>query len=112
MELIEKLRSLDSDSSLGAIQSYVNEMIPARGFSDETLQEVMILLTEEVGELAKEVRKLSRMKIDANASRECAIGGEIADVFLYLLAMCRVLDLDLFELFMEKELKNSTRVWI
>lgn len=111
MELQARLQNLTKTSSLPELQAYVEAMVQARGFEDETLQEVMILLTEEIGELAKEVRKSSAMKLDVSQDRQGDMAGEIADVFMYLLAMCRIADIDLFEAFKAKEIKNCQRVW-
>jgi NTP pyrophosphatase (non-canonical NTP hydrolase) len=109
-ELKMRLDSLNAQSSLNALQSYVNEMREVRGF-DETLKDLMILLTEETGELAKEVRKLSNMKIDVLEKSTVDIEGELADIFIYLLSICRHLNIDLFEAFKAKEEINSDRVW-
>ena len=90
---------------------YVDEMIEIRGFTNETPQDVMLLLTEEIGELAKEVRKTTDIKMDVTKSKELDLEGEIADVFMYLLSMCRVMNVDLLEAFKKKEEKNCERVW-
>jgi len=109
--LREKLDTLNANSSLKELQEYVNDMIKVRGFSDETLKDLMILLTEETGELAREVRKLSHMKTDVLSQSTMDIEGEIADIFIYLLSICRNLNIDLFEAFKAKEERNSNRVW-
>lgn len=73
----------------------------------------MLFLTEEMGELAKEVRKSTKHKIDINKkeNKEIDIEGEIADVFIYILSMCRVMNINLLEAFKEKEEKNCKREW-
>ena len=110
-ELKVKLDVLTEQSSLKELQSYVNDMIKVRGFNDEDLKDLMILFTEETGELAKEVRKLTHMKMDVLEKSTANIEGEIADIFIYLLSICRNLNIDLFEAFKAKEEKNSSRVW-
>lgn len=111
MELKDKLEQLNEESSLKDIQEYVNEMIVDRGFQDETLKDVMLLLTEEVGELAKEVRKSIEYKLDVSKTKELDMEGEIADVFIYLMSLCRIKNIDLFQAFKDKEEKNSKRTW-
>ena len=66
-----------------------------------------------MGELAKEVRKLRKYKIDVNKkeNRELDLEGEIADIFIYLLSMCRVTNINLLEAFKNKEEKNCKREW-
>lgn len=109
--LEEELKKLNDQSSLKDIQIYMNKMIEERGFDKETPQDVMLLLTEEVGELAKEIRKTTQIKIDVNKSRTTDVSGEIADVFMYILAMCRVMNVDLLEALKEKEERNLKRTW-
>ena len=110
-ELKKQLDLLNTQSSLKDLQAYVSEMIEMRGFGDETLKDLMILLTEETGELAREVRKVSNMKTDVSSPSTGDIEGEIADIFIYLLSICRNLNIDLFKAFKAKEEKNSNRVW-
>ena len=59
MELKEKYNSLTNKSSVQELQEYVKQMIITRGFQDEDIKDLMILLTEETGELAKAIRKTS-----------------------------------------------------
>jgi len=110
-ELREKLNALNPQSSVGDLQAYVSNMIQIRGFEDETLKDLMILLTEEIGELAKEVRKLSHLKTDVTNHSISDIEGELADIFIYLLSICRNLNIDLFQAFKNKEIRNSNRTW-
>ena len=110
-KLQKRLAALNETSSLADVQDYINEMIEARGFGEETLKDVMILLTEELGELARVVRKFSNMKMDTDKNYEFDASGEIADIFIYLLGVCRLLKIDLFTAFKEKENRNSQRVW-
>lgn len=109
--LEEELIKLNENSSLKEIQTYINKMIETRGFEDETAQDVTLLLTEELGELAKEVRKSTNIKLDSTKSRETDISGEIADVFMYILALCRIEKIDLLEALKEKEQRNMKRTW-
>lgn len=109
--LKQQLKKMDEKTTLKDLQKYINEMIEIRGFSDETPQDVMLLLTEEIGELAKEVRKTTHIKMDVSKSKTLDVEGEIADVFMYLLSMCRVMNIDLLEAFKDKEERNCKREW-
>ena len=93
------------------MQEYARKMIEARGFEDETPQDILMLLTEELGELAKEVRKTTKVKLDKNADKTPNLGNEIADVFNYLLALCIAKDIDLLQAFKQKEQINLKREW-
>lgn len=101
-----------SKTTLEDLQKYTENMVNARGFQNETPQDIMLLMTEEVGELAKSVRKTTNIKMDINKDNDkYDLKGEVIDVFNYLLAMCRVFDIDLLEAFKEKELRNCKREW-
>ena len=56
---LQLLETLNKNSSLNDIQNYFKEIIKLRNFinSKENISEIMLLLTEEVGELAKAIRK-------------------------------------------------------
>ncbi|MCI8277780.1 MAG: nucleotide pyrophosphohydrolase [Clostridia bacterium] len=111
-ELSQMLESFDEKTSLKDLQDYAKKMIQVRGFDEETPQDVMLLLTEEIGELAKEIRKAStNIKCDVAKNNESNLANEIADVFNYVLAMCKVYDLDLLEVFKAKERTNMKRKW-
>ena len=109
--LKEQLSKLNENTTLKDLQKYVNDMIEIRGFSKETPQDVMLLLTEEVGELAKEIRKSRKYYLDTNKNNKLDVEGEIADVFIYILSMCRVMNVNLLEAFKNKEEKNCKREW-
>ncbi len=111
VDLQKEFDSLNQKSSLEELQEYARKMIIARGFEGETPQDILMLLTEELGELAKEVRKTTKVKMDKNANRTPNLGNEIADVFNYLLALCIASDIDLFEVFKKKEEINLKREW-
>ena len=106
------VENMDENTSLKDLRRYVDEMVNIRGFADETPQDCLLLLTEELGELAKEVRKSStHIKNDTAKVNTKNLNGEIGDVLMMLLALCRTLNVDLLEAFKEKELINCNRNW-
>jgi NTP pyrophosphatase (non-canonical NTP hydrolase) len=72
--------------------------------------EVFTLLVEEVGELAKAIRKWNGQKTDSSSTHH-DVEEEAADVFWLVLDLCNRLDIDLAKAFAEKEAKNTTRIW-
>lgn len=83
----------------------------ANGFHNTPL-ELFCYLAEEVGELAKEIRKTEEnMNMDIKKEYDSCLKHEIADVFIYLLAICDVYNINLLESFKEKEKINLDRVW-
>ena len=110
--LKQLVENMDENTSLKTLQNYVDEMVNVRGFADETPQDCLLLLTEELGELAKEVRKShTRIKNDKSKVSNHSLNGEMGDVLMMLLALARTLDIDLLSAFKEKELENCTRNW-
>lgn len=96
--------------ALRHIQAYIWQMNIDRGFSLEDASKKMLMLTEEVGEVAKAVRKISGLKFDELTSQS-DLAEEIADVFIVLLGLASVVDIDVAKAVNEKEKKNSKRTW-
>lgn len=106
------LGSVNSRSSLIVLQRYIHEMVRRRGFDKETPRDVMLLMLEEVGELAKALRKYVGLKTDQNKQdRYSKLEGELADVFIYLLDLANLLEISVFEAFKAKEEENEKRTW-
>ncbi|HEY4963652.1 MAG TPA: MazG nucleotide pyrophosphohydrolase domain-containing protein [Candidatus Saccharimonadales bacterium] len=98
------------DMTLKDYQKLVSKLSAERGFEEETVPEVFTLLVEEVGELAKAIRKNNGQKIDHNSTRH-EVDEEAADVFCLLIDLCNRLNIDLAQAFEDKEAKNKLRKW-
>jgi NTP pyrophosphatase (non-canonical NTP hydrolase) len=96
--------------ALKRIQAYIWQMNIDRGFNLEDASKKMLMLTEEVGEVAKAVRKISGLKFDASTSQS-DLAEEIADVFIVLLGLASMTGVDVADAVMSKEKKNSKRSW-
>lgn len=105
--------NLQETNSLREVQKYIESMNEVRGFNDETIQERMLLLTEEIGELAKAIRKTSKnMYTDINKEYNYdTIESEVADCFYVLLSVASYLNIDVFQALKDKEKENINRVW-
>ena len=109
----ELLKKLSDKSSINEIQSYIKKVMEVRGFNKEKSSDKILLLVEEVGELAKAIRKNER-KLGIDKTKEynySSIESEIADVFIVLLSICDILNMDLLKLFLDKEEENIKRIW-
>ena len=104
---------LNEKNSLNEIQSYIREIITIRGFSAQRVQDKMLLLLEETGELAKAIRKtLPEASIDYERIENYTdIEEEIADVFIVLVSICNRLNINLYDAIKKKEEKNIKRQW-
>lgn len=110
-ELLNEFNSININSNLNEIQRYITKMMEANHFKNTPL-ELFCYLTEEVGEVAKEIRKTEKnMDMDIKKEYESCLKHEIADVFIYLLAICNAYDIDLLDAFKDKEKMNLERAW-
>ena len=112
-EQLELWKNLKEGNTLGEVQEYIRKVIEIRGFSNQSIEQAMLLLTEEIGELAKAIRKeKTTMSIDNNKIKNYAtIESEVADVFIVLCTICNKLDIDLFSSLKDKEKENIERKW-
>ena len=97
-EQLELWKNLKEDNTLEEVQEYIRKVIEIRGFSNQSIEHAMLLLTEEIGELAKAIRKeKTTMSIDNNKIRNYdTIESEVADVFIVLCTICNKLNINLF----------------
>jgi len=101
---------LKEQPALKDFQQYVRDLVEERGFENDNIPEIFMLLSEEIGEMAKAARKRINMKTDDN-SHKPDLELEIADVFIYILDICNHFDVDLEKAFRDKEEINKKRVW-
>ena len=97
-------------STLKELQKYYKQKAKERGFSKETPQDIVLLLTEELGELARAIRKKMGIKINAK-TRVPELEEELADIFIYTIHLANQLGIDLQEAFEKKEEENEKRKW-
>lgn len=108
---LAKLRLKDRPT-LPDLQQYVSTMVKERGFSEEGLIEVALLLFEEVGELAKAIRFDQGLKLTAEAiSQMKSIDSELVDCLIYLIDLANLANVDLEKAFREKEAINAQKKW-
>ena len=110
-ELFNKLKS--NSEELNEIQEYIKHATDIRGLGNQRVEQTMLLLLEEVGELAKAVRKeKTNMRIDRDKiANYDTIESEVADVFIVLNSLCNILNINLYAAFYEKEKINIKRTW-
>lgn len=109
----ELFKKLNSTNTLSEVQTYIEKVLELRGFSSQSVQDKVLLLTEELGELAKAIRKYSPNAFVDHQRLENydTIESEIADVFIVLVSVANKLNINIFECLKEKEQKNINRVW-
>ena len=91
--------------ALRAFQEYYKRAAIQRGYTKEHPKDCLLLMVEEVGELARALRKREKLVrhgsyVNSNEAHE------LADVFLYVVHMANILGLDLANVVREKEFIN------
>lgn len=89
---------------------YIGAVVKHRGFDDQTVDYEFRMLVEEVGELAKALRKHQGGFI-ADDSKTSQVSHECADVLWMLACVCNRLGIDLEAALRDKEEHNKTRTW-
>ena len=104
---------LNEKNTLNEIQNNIKEVIKIRGFSEQKVQDKMLLLLEETGELAKAIRKtIPEASVDYERIENYTdIEEEVADVFIVLVSICNRLNINLYDAIIKKEEKNIKRQW-
>lgn len=95
---------------LQKLQEYIWQKNIERGFSEESAERKMLMLTEEVGELAKAVRQHIGMGFSATTAKNEA-AEELADVLIITLGLASTMKIDIFDALVQKESKNAKRTW-
>lgn len=113
IEQMNLWKNLKEENTVKEVQEYIKQVIEIRGFSNESVEQTMLLLTEEIGELAKAIRKdKTTMAIDNNKIKNYdTIESEVADVFIVLCTICNKLNISLFSALKDKEKENIERKW-
>jgi NTP pyrophosphatase (non-canonical NTP hydrolase) len=109
-QAVEQLHQSPTRAPVGvrAFQNYYRRAAVRRGYNDKDAKTCLLLMVEEVGELAREIRKMSRITRHSTR-RETTDVRELADVFLYVVHMANLLNVDLASLVGSKELVNHSR---
>lgn len=104
------MTELPKDDSLTKLQSYVWQINIERDFNTEDASKKLVMLMEEVGELAKAVRQHVGLKF-TSTTKQTDVAEELADVQIVLLGLASLLKIDMFQSVLEKEEKNRQRTW-
>jgi NTP pyrophosphatase (non-canonical NTP hydrolase) len=91
--------------ALKAFQEYYRRAALQRGYAKEGPKDCLLLMVEEVGELARALRKREKL-VRHGSYPDSSEAQELADVFLYVVHMANVLELDLANIVRDKEVMN------
>lgn len=102
---------LPPNPTLRAFQDYLALVCQERHWTKDTPSEKFVLFVEEVGELAKAMRKKAGLYEEPAKRQNFFLEEEFADVFSYLLDLANCFQIDLEEAFRSKEKINESRTW-
>lgn len=103
---------LPENPTLKDFQDYIRKVCDIRGFNKTDPVWDMLSLTEEIGELARVIRRTHKNgHTDINKSYDLDIAGELTDCFMFLANIANMYNIDLEKAFREKEEKNKKRTW-
>ena len=102
---------LPEHPTLNDLQKYLDKVCKERGWVKDTYAEKFLLFTEEIGELAKAIRKTAGLYDEKAKPKNIELEEEFADVLSYLLDLANYFQVDLEQAFREKEQVNEGRKW-
>ena len=91
-----------------AFQKYYRRAAIQRGYASESARDTLLLMVEEVGELARAIRKTEKLSRHGDILEDEAM--ELADVFIYVVHLANVLNIDLARVVKQKELLNVEKL--
>ncbi len=106
--------------TLSALQQHIHDLCAARGWHDNTNEQRFLLFIEEVGELAKAMRRAAKLQIEQNnpskpvwsdEAIKANLAEEFADVLLYVLDLANNFDIDLEQAYCDKVAAVAARKW-
>ncbi len=95
-------------SGLSGLQEYYRRISARRNWDGETPKDILLLITEEIGELARAIRKSEGISRHHDYE-DSKTASELADVQLYLVHLASALNIDLSEAVTAKENINAER---
>lgn len=105
------MAELPDAPTLNDLQRYIAEVCQERGWTKDSPSEKFMLFVEEVGELAKAMRKAAGLYAERAKPRDMSLEEEFADVLSYLLDLANCFQIDLEQVFRAKEEVNRSRTW-
>lgn len=102
---------LKNDPTLKELQGYIALECQERGWTKDSPAEKFVLFIEEVGELAKAMRKAAGLYTEQAKPQNASLEEEFADVLSYLLDLANCFQIDLERAFRAKEQINQSRTW-
>jgi len=108
MELV-----LKENPTLLDFQNHIKRVCKEYGWDSNNHLEIFLLLSEEIGELAKAIRSYTNLHIDNNIQPKINLEEEFADVFNYFLDLANYFEIDIESAYRAKikllEMRRSSK---
>ncbi|NPA69011.1 MAG: RS21-C6 protein [Chlorobi bacterium] len=106
------MTQLPKNPTLKDMQEHIKKLAIKRGWNKNNHLEIFLLLTEEIGELAKAVRNKTNLYTENNKKyHKEELELEFADVMNYIFDLANYFDINLEEAFRKKDKINAERNW-
>jgi len=108
------MANLPQTNDLNEFQNYIKELCIERGWDKNSSSQLFLLLTEEIGEVAKAIRNHTNLHTHKTQNKEktkAELASELADVLNYLLDISNHFEIDLAQAFRDKNTENEGREW-
>lgn len=102
---------LPDKPTLSEMQAHLQTMCEEKGWDKNSVTEVFLLFSEEVGELAKAIRRYTGFKGEKKVPDATNLEEEFADVLNYLMELANRFEVDLEAAYRTKSAKNESRIW-
>ena len=106
--------NLPQSNDLNQFQDYIKKLCVERGWDKNSPEQLFLLLTEEIGEVAKAIRNHTNLHTQKHQDKEqtkAELASELADVLNYILDISNHFEIDLSEAFRDKNTENESREW-
>lgn len=105
------MATLKDNPTLTDLQAHIKKVCEEKGWNTNSITEIYLLFSEEVGELAKAIRKTTGFKGESTKDAKANLEEEFADVLNYLMDLANYFDVDLEEVYRKKHKINQDRTW-
>lgn len=102
---------LPDNPTIKQLQEHLDLVCKEKGWDKNSVTQVFLLFAEEIGELAKAIRKHTGFKGEPKPENNDNLEEEFADVLNYLLELANRFDIDLEAVYRKKHKVNETRNW-
>jgi NTP pyrophosphatase (non-canonical NTP hydrolase) len=102
---------LPDNATLREFQRDLDRHVRERGWQEISVRDTFLLMVEEVGELAKEIRKYTGLHVDRSRSHANNLEHELADILMYVLGLANALEIDLDAAYRSKMREVQERTW-